>query len=92
MRSECNFSCRLCDKSWQLKSRWLPSEVLEAFANLIIMFHALRHHPDAMTGKSFLYLTNQVFWSVGIITVFFFIGLLRIIFYPLWWLLDKLYD
>ena len=92
MRSEYNLKCRFCDKSWQLKSRWLSSEILEAFANLIIMFHALRYHPDVMTGKRFLYLVNQVFWSVAIIIIFFFITLLQIVFYPLWWLLDKLYQ
>lgn len=97
MRSEYNLQCRFCDKSWQLKSRWLSSEILEAFANLIIMFHALRYHPEVyhpevMTGKRFLHIANQVFWSVAIIIMFFFITLLQIVFYPLWWLLDKLYD
>jgi hypothetical protein len=45
-----------------------------------------------MTKSRFKYAAKQTFWSVVIIVLFTLLTILRVVFYPLWWLLEKLYD
>ena len=92
MRSEYTLKCKFCDVKKHWVSRWLPVEVLQAFANIWILFHALRKHPDKMTKSRFKYAAKQTFWSMVIIVLFFLLTALRIVFFPVWWLLDKLYE
>lgn len=92
MKSEYHLECKFCDKKWDWKSHWLPVDVLEAWANITITHHAFCHHPDKMTAKRLRYALNQYFWSAVIIILFTLLTILRVVFYPLWWLLDKLYD
>ena len=92
MRSEYTLKCKFCDAKKHWVSHWLPVEVLQAFANIWILFHALRKHPDKMTKSRFKYAAKQTFWSMVIIVLFFLLTILRIVFFPLWWLLDKLYE
>ena len=92
MRSEYTLKCKFCDAKKHWVSHWLPVEVLQAFANIWILFHALFHHPDKMTKHRFKYAVKQTFWSVVIIVLFFLLTTLQIVFFPLWWLLDKLYE
>ena len=92
MRSEYTLKCKFCDTKKHWVSHWLPVEVLQAFANIWILFHALRKHPDKMTKSRFKYAAKQSFWSVVIIILFFLLTALRVVFFPLWWLLDKLYE
>ena len=91
-RSSYHLECKFCDAKKDFESTWLPVDVLEAAANIWITFHAVRHHPDKMTAKRFKYAAGQFFWSSVIIVLFTLLTILRIICYPLWWLLDKLYD
>ena len=92
IRSSYHCECKFCDAKHDWESTWLPVDILEAAANIWITFHALRKHPDKMTKSRFKYAANQTFWSVVIIILFTIITILRVVFYPLWWLLDKLYD
>ena len=79
VRSSYHCECKFCEAKHDWESTWLT-------------FHALRKHPDKMTAKRFKYAANQTFWSVVIIVLFTLLTILRVVFYPLWWLLDKLYD
>ena len=92
MRSSYHCECKFCGAKHDWKSTWLPVEILEAVANIWITFHALRKHPDKMTKSRFKYAVKQTFWSVVIIILFFLLTALRVVFFPLWWLLDKLYE
>jgi ribosomal protein L33 len=92
MRSSYHLECKYCDAKKDFESSWLPVDVLEAAANMWITFHAFRKHPDKMTAKRFRYVVNQAFWSVVIIILFTLLTILRVVFFPLWWLLDKLYN
>ena len=92
MHSEYTLKCKFCDAKKHWVSHWLPVEILEAAANIWILFHALRKHPDKMTKSRFKYAAKQTFWSVVIIALFSLLTVLRVVFFPLWWLLDKLYE
>ena len=92
VRSSYHLECKFCDAKKDFESTWLPVDVLEATANIWITFHAVRHHPDKMTAKRFKYAAGQFFWSSVIIILFTLLTILRGVFYPLWWLLEKLYD
>lgn len=91
MRSSYHLKCKFCEAKRDLKSTWLPVNVLKAAANIWITFHALRKHFDKMTKSRFKYAAKQTFYSMVIIVLFILLSVLRIVFYPLWWLLEKLY-
>ena len=92
MRSEYTLHCKFCEAKKHWVSHWLPVDVLEAAANIWITFHALRKHSDKMTKRRFKYAAKQTFWSMVIIVLFILLTALRAVFFPLWWLLDKLYE
>ena len=78
MRSSYHLKCKFCEAKRDLKNIW-------------ITFHALRKHFDKMTKSRFKYAAKQTFWSVVIIVLFSLLTVLRVVFFPLWWLLEKLY-
>ena len=92
VRSSYHCECKFCDAKHDWESTWLPVEVLEACANMWITFHAFRKHLDKMTKSRVKFTLNQFFWSVVVIVLYTLLTILRIILYPLWWLLDKIYD
>ena len=92
VRSSYHCECKFCDAKHDWESTWLPVDVLEAVANIWITFHAFRKHPDKMTKSRVKYTLNQFFWSAVIIVLYTLLTILRVVFYPLWWLFDKLYD
>ena len=92
MRSSYHLKCKLCEAKHDWESHWLPIEVLQAFANIWVTFHVLRKHPDKMIKSRFKYAVKQIFWSVVVIILFFLLTALQVVFFPLWWLLDKLYE
>lgn len=92
MKSSYHCECKFCDAKRDWESEWLPVDVLQAFANVWITFHAFRNHPEVTKDKKRLrYVCGQVFWSGVIIVLYTLLTLLRVICYPLWWLLEKLY-
>lgn len=91
MKFSYHCECKYCDAKHDWRSNWLPVDVLQAFANIWITYHAFHHHPDKMTAKRVRYIFGQFFWSGIIIILYSLLTILRIIFYPLWWLLEKLY-
>lgn len=92
VRSSYHCECKFCGAKHDWESHWLPVDVLEAVANIWILFHALLKHPDKMTKSRFKYAVKQTFWSTIIILLFGGLTILQIIFYPLYWLLSFLYD
>lgn len=91
MKSSYHCECKFCDAKHDWESHWLPVDVLEACANIWIVFHAFRKHPDKMTKSRIKYTLNQFFWSVVIIVLYTLLTILRVLLYPLWWLLEKIY-
>ena len=93
MRSSYHCECKFCKAKHDWGSHWFPVEVLQAFANIWILFHALFHHPKELGKKNRLtYTGKQVLVSIIVILAFAVLGVLRIVFFPLWWLLEKLYE
>ena len=91
VRSSYHCECKFCDAKHDWESTWLPVDVLEAFANIWITFHAFCKHPDKMTKSRVKFTLNQFFWSVMVIVLYTLLTILRIILYPLWWLLEKIF-
>lgn len=91
MLSTYHLECKFCESKKDFRSTWLPVDVLEAMANMWISFHVIRHHPNEISKKRFLHITHQCFWSIAVIIIYILLTIMRIVFYPLWWLLDKLY-
>ena len=76
MRSSYHCECKFCGAKHDWESRWLPVEVLQAFANIWILFHALLHHPKELGKKNRLaYTAKQVLVSIIIILVFAVLGI-----------------
>lgn len=91
VRSSYHCECKFCDAKHDWESTWLAVEVLEACANIWITFHAFCKHPDKMTKSRVKFTLNQFFWSVVVIVLYTLLTILRIILYPLWWVLEKLF-
>ncbi len=91
VRSSYHCECKFCDAKYDWESTWFPVDVLEACANIWITFHAFRKHPDKMTKSRVKYTLKQFFWSTVIIVLYTLLTILRIILFPLWWLLEKLF-
>lgn len=93
MRSTCTMSCKFCDKKWEFKSNWLPVEMLELWSTYVIFFHGCFHHTNEMAKgiRFFHYIKLMIIGTLAII-VFTFIVILRIVLYPLYWFLEKLYE
>ena len=91
VRSSYHCECKFCEAKHDWESTWLPVEVLEACANIWITFHAFCKHPDKMTKGRVKFTLNQFFWSVVVIVLYTLLTILRIILYPLWWLLEKIF-
>ena len=88
----CTARCKFCGKEYKVKSEWIPGEILESIIDFKHFFHAIRHHYKECgfkkLTKAFFRIWQKVFKSIGI-------GLLimvKLIFYPLYLLLDLLYE
>ena len=92
MRSEYSMSCKFCGRRKQFVSTWINVEVLQTFANFWIFFHVLRHHPKELTSKRII--RSMYRMTIGFITMvaYFLLTLLRIITWPLWWILDFIHN
>lgn len=93
MCSKYTLECKFCNAKKHWESHFLPVEVLQAFANIWILFHVLFHHPKELDKKNrLIYSIGQVFVSIIVILAFAVLTILRIVLFPVWWLLDKLYE
>lgn len=93
MCSKYTLECKFCNAKKRWESHFFPVEVLQAFANIWILFHVLFHHPKELNKKNrLIYSIGQVFVSIIVILAFAVLTILRVVFFPVWWVLDKLYE
>ena len=83
--------CKFCGKKYEVKSEWLPDDILDLIIEIKLFFHAIRHHYKECgfkkIAKAFFKIWEGVFKCIGIILLF----LIKIILYPIYLLLDLLY-
>ena len=83
--------CKFCGKKYEVKSEWLPDDILDLVIEIKLFFHAIRHHYKECSfkklTKTFFRIWKDVFKCIGIILLF----LIKIILYPIYLLLDLLY-
>ena len=92
MRSSYTMFCKFCDKKWTFESKWLPVEVLESYSYPVILAHCIRHHREELTKERLWFSLKQIFITICVLVLFVIITFLKIITYPLYWLLEKLYE
>ena len=83
--------CKFCGKKYEIKSEWLPDDILDLIIEIKLFFHAIRHHYKECgfkkIAKAFFRILKNVFKCIGIILLL----LIKIILYPIYLLLDLLY-
>ena len=85
-------NCKFCGKKYKKKSKWLPSEILELVIDFEHFFHAIRHHYKECGFKKLAKAFFRILWKmlkgIGIGLLI----LIKIILYPIYLLLDLLYN
>lgn len=83
--------CKFCGKKYEVKSKWIPDEILDLVIDFKLFFHAIRHHYKECglkkLVKAFFRIWKGVFKSIGIGLLI----LIKIILYPIYLLVDLLY-
>ena len=83
--------CKFCEKKYEVKSEWLPDDILDLVIEIKLFFHAIRHHYKECEFKkivkAFFRIWKDVFKCIGICLLI----LIKIILYPIYFLLDLLY-
>ena len=83
--------CKFCGKKYEVKSEWIPDDILDLVIEIKLFFHAIRHHYKECSfkklTKTFFRIWKDAFKCIGIILLF----LIKIILYPIYLLLDLLY-
>ena len=92
MKSTYTMSCKFCNKNWEFKSSWLPVEVLESCGYPVILAHCIKHHREELIKERLWFSLKQIFRTICVLVLFVIITFLKIITYPLYWLLEKLYE
>lgn len=76
--------CKFCGKKYELKSNWVPGEVLVLIINIKHFFHTLRHHYKECNfkrDKKILFrILIDVFKGIGIISWLILIKIIKTIF------------
>jgi hypothetical protein len=91
MRASCRCECNFCKAEKVYKSEWLPAEVLTVFMEVWFFFHVLKHHREYANFKRVGLLIKQIFSAAIVVVLLGVLIILRIVFYPLWLLLNELY-
>ena len=83
--------CKFCGKKYEVKSEWLPNDILDLVIDIKLFFHAIRYHYKECgfkkLTKTFFRIWKDVFKCIGIALL----NLIRVILYPIYFLLDLLY-
>ena len=83
--------CKFCEKKYEIKSEWLPDDILDLVLEIKLFFHAIRHHYKECAFKklvkAFFRICKDAFKCIGITLLL----LIKIILYPIYLLLDLLY-
>ena len=40
----CTAHCKFCGKKYEVKSKWIPDNILDLVIDFKLFFHAIRHH------------------------------------------------
>ena len=88
----CTAHCKFCGKKYEEKSKWIPSDILDLVIDIKHFFHAIRHHYKECEfkklAKAFFRIWKKIFKCIGIGLLI----LIKIILYPIYLLLDLLYN
>ena len=83
--------CKFCGKKYEIKSNWIPDEILDLIIDIKHFFHTIRHHYKECgfkkLTKAFFRILKNAFKCIGIALI----DLIRVILYPIYFLLDLLY-
>lgn len=84
--------CKFCGKKYEVKSKWIPDNILDLVIDFKFFFHAIRHHYKECgfkkLAKAFFRIWKDVFKCIGIGLLI----LIMITLYPIYLLLDLLYS
>ena len=84
--------CKFCEKKYEIKSEWLPDDILDLVLEIKLFFHAIRHDYKECSfkkiAKAFFKIWEGVLKCIGITLLL----LIKIILYPIYLLLDLLYQ
>lgn len=91
MRYSANHTCKLCGKSWKYKSDYIPSETVDWWYHILFLSHMLKEHRKDYGFKR----TIRAIWFIFVrflyCIMWFVLTLIKIIFYPFYWLLERFY-
>lgn len=83
--------CKFCGKKYEIKSSWIPDEILSLVIEIKHFFHVIRHHYKECgfkkIAKAFFKILKNLFKCIGICLL----NLIRVVLYPVYFLLDLLY-
>ena len=83
--------CKFCGKKYEIKSNWIPDEILDLIIDIKLFFHIIRHHYKECgfkkIVKAFFGIWKNIFKCIGISLLI----LIKVILYPIYLLLDLLY-
>lgn len=92
MKNTYGFSCKLCQWHCSIESSFWPLCVLEHLSCVWFFCHLLRRHIKKMRLLHFWYGVKHFGLLIFSVLLFFVLATVMTILYPLWWLLDKLYN
>ena len=88
----CTAHCKFCGKKYEEKSKWIPGDILDLVIEIKHFFHAIRHHYKECgfkkLAKASFRIWKKIFKCIGIGLLI----LIKIILYPIYLLLDLLYN
>lgn len=81
--------CKFCGKKYEYHSNWFPCEVMMGWLNIILLFHVAIHHPTELTSRRIWYQLKEIIKGLFVIIIYGFLGILQIVFFPIYWVLDN---
>lgn len=88
----CTAHCKFCGKKYEEKSKWIPSDILDLVIDIKHFFHAIKYHYKECgfkkLAKAFFRIWEKIFKCIGIGLLI----LIKTILYPIYLLLDLLYN
>ena len=83
--------CKFCKEKYEVKSEWIPDDILDLIIDIKHFFHLIKHHYKECGFKKltkiFFKIWKNIFKCIGIVLLI----LIKIILYPIYLLLKLLY-
>ena len=84
--------CKYCGKKYEVKSEWIPDDILDLILDIKLFFHGVFHHCKELDFKklikTFFRILRKVLKVIGICLLI----LIKIILLPIYKLLNLLYE